>query len=711
MSTIVINGNKFDPSSPVTNSLGLNAANASESKYILIQTTGSPLRKEQKKELGGKGVEIHEYVSGNTYLCAYGPEDLGVLRDLPYIQYANIYQPLFVVQPSLRTAPTSMRDEAAVLNLGSASGCRNLHTADVIFHQDIRISSTLKKDIAVAAHVDPETLKENGDTIRLSIQEQYLNAVANIDAVRCIQEVPPATLCNDIANKIMNGNVIIQNIEYKGEGEVIAVADTGFDIGDPQTALPAFSGRVRQLYPLGRPASGRADDPNGHGTHVCGSALGDADSVYGKVTGIAPKAELVMQSLLDNNGGLGGIPPDLGDLFRVPYYDHDARIHTNSWGRRPLYPGYQNPYDGSSRSIDKFVWEHPEMVICFAAGNDGIDGNGNGIVDYQSLGSQAAAKNCITVGATESIRRDIEWDPPPWRPQAQSFTYGEFFPRDYPQRPIYNDHMADNSEGMAAFSSRGPTKEKRIKPDIVAPGTSILSTLSQRATATTYYGKSRDPHLTFDSGTSMATPLVAGCCAVIREILVKNHVVNPSSALIKALIINGAVDISGQYNPSEAGYAPNGNSGYGRVDLANSAIIPGTNSANEGCGDAGPLDDEDEFELKVKVPEKLQQSPGSEARRRYTSPTLKITLVYSDYPAEELQNDLNLIVISSEGSERHGNMGTSSFSPGSMDGFDRSNNVEQVVWTGIPSGEATIKIKAFRVTKEKQPFAYAWRLF
>lgn len=75
-----------------------------------------------------------------------------------------------------------------------------------------------------------------------------------------------------------------------------------------------------------------ATDPDGHGTHVCGSVLGDETSAITgeRIQGAAPKATLVMQSLLDKRGGLGGIPSNLGDLFLPPYKDQGARIHTNS---------------------------------------------------------------------------------------------------------------------------------------------------------------------------------------------------------------------------------------------------------------------------------------------------------------------------------------------------------------------------------------------
>jgi len=83
--------------------------------------------------------------------------------------------------------------------------------------------------------------------------------------------------------------------------------------------------------------------------------------------------------------------------------------------------------------------------------------------------------------------------------------------------------------------------------------------------------------------------------------------------------------------------------------------------------------------------------------------TFKITIVWTDPAGPDLQNDLDLIVKAADGSERHGNMGTSS-------GFDRVNNVEQVFWPNMPAGDAKIVIRATRITRFPQPYAYVWRI-
>jgi subtilisin family serine protease len=160
-----------------------------------------------------------------------------------------------------------------------------------------------------------------------------LNDLASIDAVRDIQEVYPVRLLNNVARGIMKADVTIAGTAYQGEGQVVCVADTGFDNGKTAGSHPAFTGRVAKLYSLGRP--GKADDPEGHGTHVSGSVLGNgfSASMGGKIQGTAPKATLVVQSCYkDSKHELGGLPVHLGDLFAPPYTNDNVRVHTNSWG-------------------------------------------------------------------------------------------------------------------------------------------------------------------------------------------------------------------------------------------------------------------------------------------------------------------------------------------------------------------------------------------
>jgi hypothetical protein len=195
----------------------------------------------------------------------------------------------------------------------------------------------------------------------------------------------------------------------------------------------------------------------------------------------------------------------------------------------------------------------------------------------------------------------------------------------------------------------------------------------------------------------MATPLVAGCCAVIRGALEDNGTLDASSALVKALLINGAVLLWGR--------APNNDTGFGRVNLDNSL----QNVVNIGTPTKGVL-----AGFGDKKGEQALAKDGSHAESftfnvtvpaSFTSPTtLKVTLAYTDYWGPVLQNDLNLTV-SGPGGRKNGNKDDG-------DGFDSTNNVEQVTWNNVTAGcTYKVSIQAYNVPFFTQPYAYAWRLF
>ena len=686
MSVITINENSFDPVGPSASRL--RAVDASNSDYILIQTQAS-LSREQNAELTNLGVDVQRYVSPNTYLCGYKSSDLDAVRSLPFITWADVYHQEFKVAPDLK--PVSSIFTSSVLSPPPAADAHSRsHTVDVVFHDDIDPNSDeIKSKIANAAHVALDSLGIGRRKVRITVSERYMHNIAAIDEVRVIEKVHPAQFYNNVARVILNANVVINGTGYKGDGEIVTVADSGLDIGKVSGVHPAFAGRIANLYNLDQtPVHPLPSDTNGHGTHVSGSVLGDGNSpsMGGNIQGTAPSAKLVMQSIGEY---LRGVPVDLYYLFKPPYENDNSRVHTNSWGSASL------SYTTSSEEIDEFVWDHPDMVILFAAGNYVRDKDPqDGVIDLGTIGDEAAAKNCITVGASETNRPRV--------PDPKYYTYGDL---GFPLNPISKDPMTDNPQGMAAFSSRGPTSDGRFKPDVVAPGTSILSARSRLAPDHVDFGTSSDKDWMFDSGTSMATPLVAGCAAVIRETLVKNGFPKPAAALIKAFLINGAVDLLGQYTPSEAGPSPNNNSGWGLVNLANSVMIPGPN-ANGGFGGGGPLneDESEGFEIDIPGEPRSQNSPDGVHPMGLT-PTLKITVVWSDRPGNALQNDLDLIVIASDGEERQGNSETSS-------GYDRVNNVEQVKWANIPPGRVKWIVRAHKIPMPAypQPYYYVWRL-
>jgi len=388
--------------------------------------------------------------------------------------------------------------------------------------------------------------------------------VAHTNDVLWIAPHTAPGLLNSVAGgTIMGATAVRSSLDLYGRDQVIAVADTGLDVGTQAPLHPDVQGRVRAAHCLGRPTPCDWSDPHGHGTHVVGSVLGNGTqsgshagthNYDGSQAGVAPEASLVMQSIGDAQDNLSGIPTDAGNLMRQAYRD-GARIHTNSWGSYTT--STYGSYTTRSHQVDAAAWEHKDLLVLFAAGNNGVDANKDGVVDADALLEEGSAKNVLTVGASESVQ-----------PQMLG-TWGDMQGR-FPTAPLVDDPVANDADGMAAFSSRGPTDDGRIKPDVVASGTYIMSTRSHHQYAGVGWGQYNKDYV-YNGGTSMSTPLTAGAAAVTREWLSRiRGVADPSAALVKALLLNGAASMgSGQYStkPDVPTMRPNTVAGWGRVDL------------------------------------------------------------------------------------------------------------------------------------------------
>lgn len=179
----------------------------------------------------------------------------------------------------------------------------------------------------------------------------------------------------------------------------------------------------------------------------------------------------------------------------------------------------------------------------------------------------------------------------------------------------------------------------------------------------------------------MATPLVAGCAAVLREALIRNNKPRPRAALIEVLLVNGAVQLPDQQ-------ALSFESGFGRVNLVNSITL-----ATMDIG-ATLTFREDTLEVsKDRFSETIILDP--------TSHVCKTNLVWSDLLGEVAMNRLLLNMRGSTRQERRGY-------DEKVD-LDKLNNVQQVVWKNVPVRNVTIEVTIYDTSREPtQDFAVVW---
>ncbi|HEX6099663.1 MAG TPA: S8 family serine peptidase [Thermoanaerobaculia bacterium] len=466
-----------------------------------------------------------------------------------------------------------------------------------------------------------------------------------------------------------------------GQGQIIAVLDTGLDINNCYFAeadgqLPPFNtgtpaggldwenvdlSRRKVVaynflfscdqYP-GRPGCDTPGDlasydNQGHGTHAAGAAAGDkgAPVMHDFGDSVAPAAKLIVQ----DGGYIGGdlctqfpgvgCPAKLIPIFEQAY-KQGARIHSNSWGDRQ--GKLQNPptanYPQSAYDVDAFVWSHPDSLVIFNTGNLGGEKRAT---PPSSLSAPGSAKNTLQVGGTRSASR--------------------------------------GDDTLAEFTLFGPARDGRIKPDLVA---------AARVTGANW-DFDHNPNTCdagLDLGTSWSSPTMAGAAALVRQYYVDGfypggkrnaaHARTPSAALMKATLIAAARPV------------------LRRSDLVTNRTVDAlpVPSPEQGWGfpvlDDALYFDGDTRKMRVAdVPlaQGLAQGESATIRVRAKPGTqLRAVLVWTDPPGTvrnsiadttpQLVNDLDLSV-------------------NAIASNDRINNVE-VVKVDDPSGVYDITVKA-----------------
>lgn len=656
--------------------------------HYLVQFIG-PVKAAWLTAVKRTGATLRQPTGGFGHVVCADAAMLARIRELPCVRWAGHLPHADRVAPALTGG-----DPAELPRRRSLAGAL---TVDVFDAADMnRIAQEAQALGFNVVATDKQALRISLQATSAAAQlRQQVQALSTVHGVRWIGERVLPRTSNNVAAGIVGQPFAARpapGLGLTGAGEIVAVCDTGLDTGDAADIHPDFAGRVvavrsYPITPYWKPwilnpggDDGAGDFDSGHGTHVAGSVLGNGTASAAtppRIQGTAPQAKLVFQAVEQQMRWrpgaappgnprylLAGIPDNLEPLFRFAY-DQGARIHSNSWGG-----GEAGAYDDQCRQFDDFVWRRKDMCFVIAAGNDGSDADGDGAVNPGSVTSPGTCKNGITVGACENLRSNFN-----------SETYGSWWPDDFPQAPIHNDPMANNPRQVVAFSSRGPTTDGRTKPDVVAPGTFILSTRSTRLAPNNFaWGAYPPNHAYFHmGGTSMATPLVAGCMALIRQHLRQAMAIaSPSAALLKAVLIAGAERLPGQ---AASGAQLDNAQGFGRVALERS--LRRIKLAFEGAG--------------LHTGQAASRTLAISGVKR----TLRIVLAYSDYPGATLINNLNLIVTSPDGRRYTGNQRNGA---GAMV-LDGRNNVEVVHVSKAKTGTWTIEVVASNVSQGPQDYA------
>ena len=373
--------------------------------------------------------------------------------------------------------------------------------------------------------------------------------------------------------------------------------------------------------------------------------MGDGSRSSGTYQGVAPEAQVYFQAMEDDDTGQlysYGINSMLNSA-----YNNGARLHTNSWGAGSgggSYSTQSEDADDRTATWDQY-WSYQGMTVLFAAGNERNDG----------VSPPGTAKNVITIGG-------------------------------------HKNRYSGAPDEMYYWSSRGPTDDGRIKPDLVAPGDYVRSCKSQEADSA-QGSWSNNWYLEY-SGTSMATPAAAGAAVLVREYLME--VIGrqaPQGALIKGLLILGAQDMG-------ARDIPNDDEGWGRVNLVDS-LIP-------------------DSDVGIFVDDRSRLSSGQTSEYTFditrAGEPMKVVLTWSDYPgssssSDQLRNDLDLEVISPNGQVSY--KGNAFVNGRSVTGGtkDSTNNVEVVLIDNAATGTWTVRVRDAQHGGGRtwQPYALAVR--
>ncbi|MFL6216396.1 MAG: S8 family serine peptidase [Blastocatellia bacterium] len=544
----------------------------------LVQLFGPPTP-DALAALKATGVRVVGYVPNNAYLVWGSPAQFNRINALrqrgDVVQWDGPYHPAYKLDPHLQLDSYAQAGTSITV----------LDTPDA--------STTLAHIKSIARDVLMPEYKTDGKVhIKVLTESFNLKQLAQLADVIGIEPWATPHLMDERAGQITAGQIVSDTVNNilvtrpTGPGYLaflnsigftsdfdfaIDVADTGFDIGsnDPTKMHPDLTnaaGQSRIAYMndyTGDTHTGReTHDPQGHGTinvslaagfnNKTGSVYQDAGG-YAYGLGAAPFARIGVSKVFKDNGSFASFA--YSDMLANAYRG-GARISSNSWGACELSNGFCNLYSDDSATFDTLVRDsdplqdgNQGMVVVFASGNDG-DAN------QPTVSVPSTAKNVISVGLSENVR-------------------GMAGERD---GCGLSQISADNAQDVVFFSGYGPVQDGRAKPDLVAPGSHMTGAASQDPA----YAAASDANLgvcdkyyplnqtdnklyTWSSGTSHATPVVAGAAALAFKWLRDQFSgKEPSPALVKAMLLNSTSYLSGNFAKDNL---PGAHQGWGLLNI------------------------------------------------------------------------------------------------------------------------------------------------
>ncbi len=631
---ITVGGFSFDPIAAGEPPAGTLESRSGGSSLYLVQLAEPP-RDATIAALQSVGLSLLQYIPRHTYLVWAEASSIEAASRMALVRWQGSYRALYKIGPF---PPTSTGSRALV---------------NVVFVNDGAIGPTLTAiEIAGGTVLRHHPAQPDGvlHEAVVEIGAEDLSEIAAIPTVVWLESASAEpTLSDEMSDAVVAGRYEdgvpvlgytdwLGNIGLDGGGVRWAVVDSGVDPFHPDLEVAAGVS-----YP-GCETDEPGDDPGfvGHGTPVAGIIAGTgggglADPLgfrYG--LGVAPGAMLVSQNALC--GDQSAWPPGGGwQTLSRDGLANGAVGMNNSWNSSE---GIAHGYQATERAFDLMVRDgdfdtaesaEPYFIV-FSVHNDGPD--------PQTIQAPAEAKNIIAVGATQNAR-----------------TNGDI------------DRVAD-------FSGRGPAVDGRIVPTLVAPGEHVISAMHRDGGIFGVFEVPGTDGLYLDfTGTSAAAPHVSGAIALLTQWWRRSHAgADPSPAMAKALLVNGAVDVAG--TPP----IPNPDEGWGRIHLGNS-LRPGVRVVH--VDQTVVLDDTgDEWTLAVEVDD--------------PSRPLKVTLAWTDAAGmpganPALVNDLDL-ELTTGGRIYLGNVFVDGASVPDGDP-DSINNLENVFVTS-PGESAVISVRA-----------------